>query len=116
MRLTVLIEGINLEKLLRAAQEEGIVLFAARRMDARSMRVSLASGDRQTLQALCEKSGISVTDDDSYINAVCVMLDRFAKKGCRFVRLSLEGDRAEIRHLAAEAAIYELLCEISQEA
>ncbi|MBO7150292.1 MAG: CinA family protein [Clostridia bacterium] len=39
-----------------------------------------------------------------------------SKKGCRFVRLSLEGDRAEIRHLAAEAAIYELLCEISQEA
>lgn len=57
MRLTVFIEGINLEKLLRAAQDEGIVLFGAKRTDVRAMRVSLSAGDRKKLQALCEKSG-----------------------------------------------------------
>ena len=39
---------------------------------------------------LSEKSGIPVTDDDTYINAVCVMLDRFAEKGCRFADHSLD--------------------------
>ena len=57
MRLTVLIEGINLEKLLRAAQEEGIVLFDAKRMDVRAMQVSLTPGSKRRLEALCEKSG-----------------------------------------------------------
>lgn len=36
--------------------------------------------------------------------------------GERVVRLALKGERTDIRHSAAEAAIYELLCDISQEA
>lgn len=39
---------------------------------------------------LSEKSGISVTDDTSYIEAVSVMLDRFSSKGCRFADHSLD--------------------------
>ena len=57
MRLTVLIEGINLEKLLRTAQEEGILLLGVRRMGTRSMSVSIGSRDKVKLEALCEKSG-----------------------------------------------------------
>lgn len=39
---------------------------------------------------LSERSGIEVRDNESYINAVCVLLDRFAKKGCRFADHSLD--------------------------
>ena len=35
-------------------------------------------------QALAAKSGVLISDDDSYLHAVCVMLDRFLQKGCRF--------------------------------
>ena len=63
--------------------------------DGKTVAPSLRADDlldptEQLKAALCEKSGISVTDDDSYINAVCVMLDRFAKKGCRFADHSLD--------------------------
>ena len=72
MRLTVSIEGINLEKLLRAAQEEGIVLFGARRMDARAMLITIAPGSRKALEALCEKSGWQMRElrADSLLRAV----------------------------------------------
>ncbi len=36
------------------------------------------------------KSGIDITDDISYINAVSVMLDRFADKGCCFADHALD--------------------------
>ena len=39
---------------------------------------------------LSQSSGIAIKDDDSYMKAVCVMLDRFARKGCRFADHSLD--------------------------
>lgn len=39
---------------------------------------------------LAKKSGVNIIDDDSYIKAVCVMLDRFAVKNCRFADHSLD--------------------------
>ena len=39
---------------------------------------------------LSEKSGVYVTDSETYMQAVCVMLDRFSEKGCRFADHSLD--------------------------
>ena len=39
---------------------------------------------------LSAKSGVAVVDDASYLRAVCVMLDRFSEKGCRFADHSLD--------------------------
>ncbi len=39
---------------------------------------------------LSAKSGIEIKDTDSYISAVCVMLDRFSGAGCRFADHSLD--------------------------
>ena len=39
---------------------------------------------------LSEKTGIEVCDDNSYINAISVMLDRFSQKGCRFADHALD--------------------------
>ncbi len=36
------------------------------------------------------KSGVEITDIDTYIKAICVMLDNFADKGCRFADHSLD--------------------------
>ena len=42
--------------------------------------------------ALGAKSGVDVVDDETYIKAVSVILDRFAAKGCRFADHSLDAD------------------------
>lgn len=39
---------------------------------------------------LSEKTGIEVCDDNSYINAISVMLDIFSQKGCRFADHALD--------------------------
>lgn len=39
---------------------------------------------------LAAKSGIAIVDDDTYLKAVCIMLDGFADKGCRFADHSLD--------------------------
>ena len=39
---------------------------------------------------LAAKRGVAITDEASYINAVCVLLDRFVEKGCRFADHSLD--------------------------
>jgi glucuronate isomerase len=39
---------------------------------------------------LSAKSGVVITDEDAYVNAICVLLDRFEKKGCRFADHSLD--------------------------
>ena len=77
MRLTVEIEGINLEKLLRAAQEAGIVLQDIVRSGQRTIRASVLPGERAALETLCEKSGWQTRE----IRAdVFVRVVRFFKK------------------------------------
>ncbi len=39
---------------------------------------------------LARKSGVCITDENTYLQAVCVMLDRFWEKGCRFADHSLD--------------------------
>jgi len=77
VRLTVLIEGINLEKLLRAAQEQGILLLGAKRTGARAMCVSIDPGDRQKLESLCEKSGWQMRETQASFS---LRLSRFVKR------------------------------------
>ena len=40
--------------------------------------------------SLTKKTGIKVCDDDSYITAISVILDRFSQKGCRFADHALD--------------------------
>ena len=57
MQVTMRIEGINLEKLLREAIQQGIVIRRARRVDERTMEAKVHSGQEAALAALCERSG-----------------------------------------------------------
>lgn len=41
-------------------------------------------------QRLQEITGVEITDDDSYMEAVCLLLDKFAEKGCRFADHALD--------------------------
>ena len=40
--------------------------------------------------ALAAQSGVAIANDDDYLQAVCVMLDRFSQKGCCFADHSLD--------------------------
>jgi len=57
MHVTVRIAGINLEKLLRAAAGEGIVLAGVRRTGGRDMHARVRADQMPGLMALCERSG-----------------------------------------------------------
>ena len=57
MHVTVRLEGINLEKLLREASAEGILLRSIRRVGAREMIVCVRTQDAGQLQALCRRCG-----------------------------------------------------------
>ena len=57
MRVTARVEGINLEKLLRAACEAGIRICNARRAGARAMLVSLQADDMRRFRAMCGQYG-----------------------------------------------------------
>ena len=53
---------------------------------------NLLDPDAKLIHELLHASGIAVTDDESYIKAVCVLIDRFDQKGCRFADHSLDAD------------------------
>jgi len=55
--VTVKIEGVNLEKLLSAASEAGVVLLRVQRYAPRVMRMQVRAGDWKTLEALCDRYG-----------------------------------------------------------
>jgi len=57
LHVTVCIEGINLEKLLRAASDAGIVIRFAQRKDTRKMRLRVRADQLKQLKTLCEQSG-----------------------------------------------------------
>jgi len=57
MHVTVKIEGINLEKLLCIASEEGIWIARATRIDARGMTVRVRADQAARLYTLCERCG-----------------------------------------------------------
>ena len=55
--MTVEIEGINLEKLLRAAADSGIVVTGARRIGPRTMQLRVPAHRMAALRALCARFG-----------------------------------------------------------
>ena len=57
MRVTVEIEGINLEKLLRAAAESGLLVTNAQRLGPRTMRLRVYAHQMKRLRALCARFG-----------------------------------------------------------
>ena len=71
----------------------------------------LSPSDEQKRE-LSQKSGVLITDENTYLDAVCVMLDRFKKKGCRFADHSLDADffREEER-ASREEMLVRLACE-----
>lgn len=57
MYVTLLIEGLNLERLLRTASAAGVVLCDVQRADVRTVRVRLPLWKRRALLALCARYG-----------------------------------------------------------
>ncbi|MGN0772998.1 MAG: sporulation protein YqfD [Candidatus Ventricola sp.] len=57
MHVTVEIEGINLEKLLRAAADGGLVVTHAQRCGPRRMRLRVRAYQMKRMQALCARFG-----------------------------------------------------------
>jgi len=56
MYVVVEIEGLNLERLLRIAAQEGLILRAVRRTGGRKLCVRVAAADVSALKALCALS------------------------------------------------------------
>jgi len=123
MRLTIRIEGINLEKLLRAAQEKGIVLTDAQRMDARSMRVSVEPIRKEALKALCDQYGWQFREEraDGMLRAIrwirrrkmlaaamalCVLLVYVSSQMILSIQIEHAGENiAEVRRFLDEAGV-----------
>ena len=51
---------------------------------------NLLAPTAELIAELKAASGVDITDTDSYISAVCVLLDKFAAAGCRFADHSLD--------------------------
>ncbi len=62
MGMTLEIEGLNLERLLRTAAAAGLVLGDVQRVDVRAVRVRLPVWKRKRLLALCERYGWQVRE------------------------------------------------------
>lgn len=61
VHVTVCIEGINLEKLLRAAALSGIVVRSAQRRGPRTMHLCVRADQLEMLEKLCAQSGWTCT-------------------------------------------------------
>ena len=57
MHVTLWIEGMNLERLLRMAADAGILIHAAARKGPRSMQVRVYAYQAVQFTSLCEQSG-----------------------------------------------------------
>lgn len=53
---------------------------------------NLLSPNESLLTALKAQTGTDITDTETYMEAVCVLLDRFVNAGCRFADHSLDSD------------------------
>lgn len=63
--------------------------------DGKTVAPSLRGDDllapaEELKKKLQEITGIAITDDDTYMAAVCLLLDKFAEKGCRFADHALD--------------------------
>lgn len=62
MNLTLELSGLNLERLLRTAGENGVQLRNVRRADERTMRVTVSATQKGKLEALCGRYGWQMTE------------------------------------------------------
>lgn len=62
MNLTLELSGLNLERLLRTAGENGVRLQDVRRADERTMRVNVSATQKGKLAALCGRYGWQMTE------------------------------------------------------
>ena len=62
MNLTLQLSGLNLERLLRTAGENGVGLQNVRRVDERTMQVTVSAAQKKKLAALCEEYGWQMTE------------------------------------------------------
>lgn len=62
MNLTLELSGLNLERLLRTAGENGVRLQNVRRADERTMRVTVSAAQKEKLAALCGRYGWQMTE------------------------------------------------------
>lgn len=62
MNLTLELFGLNLERLLRTAGENGVRLRNVRRADERTMRVTVSAAQKGKLAALCGRYGWQMTE------------------------------------------------------
>lgn len=77
LRVVVRVEGLNLEKLLRMANEEGIRLSYVRRMSPRALRVCVAFQQKAAFFALCDRIGFGARETGS---GLLVRLSRFFRR------------------------------------
>ena len=71
---------------------------------------NLLCPDEKLRKTLTERTGISITDTDTYIRAVCVLLDEFHAAGCRFADHSLDAGFFERNKADAD-----MLCRLGAE-
>ena len=124
MRVRVRIEGINLEKLLRTAQESGVTLLSVRRTEACAMEAQVAAGEVAALASVCARSGWSMqkTGADRSLRAarflrrrpmllpgaaLCLLLVWLSSQMILAVRVEhAEENAAEVRRYLAQQGVF----------
>ena len=97
-----------------ATLTDDLTLFDGERVAPSLRGDNLLSPNETLLRTLTEMTGMAILDDEDYLHAVSLLLDRFAAAGCRFADHALDagffeedtdGKRAEMLcRLAAEYA------------
>ena len=77
--MTVRIRGLNLEKLLREAQQSGVTLNGAQRISERVVQAKVSLKNRRALLALCERYGWEIEERRA---GVLLCAARFLKRRC----------------------------------
>lgn len=77
VQIAMEVEGINLEKLLRAAAEEGILVTHAKRSGPRRMRLHVQAWQAAQLRALCARFGWELRETRA---GVLVRAERFLRR------------------------------------
>jgi len=72
VRLTIELIGLNIEKLLTLAAQEGVIIRGARRIDARTLRLHIRPDEKRAIDALCARYGweVRVVDRGRLLDAL----------------------------------------------
>lgn len=96
-----------------ASLTDDLSLFDGKRVAPSLRGDNLLSPSDELMREISQKTGLPVIDNSSYIDAVCILLDRFRAAGCRFADHALDAgffeedtDGARTRMLTRLAAEY----------